>query len=64
MKMKRDDAIGDLSCRVCNVAWQCKITPQLDEPIDVYAAWVDASELAQEKAQKDAKSGFYGDGHQ
>lgn len=43
--MNRDAAIGTLLCRICGVKWSCKVT-HLDEPVDVYANWVDACEEA------------------
>jgi transcription elongation factor Elf1 len=35
--------VGHLSCKVCDVSWQCPIT-YLDEAVDVYSAWIDACE--------------------
>ncbi|KAI8337012.1 transcription elongation factor Elf1 like-domain-containing protein [Chlamydoabsidia padenii] len=42
-KMDQANKVGHLTCKVCDINWQCSIT-YLDEPVDVYSAWVDACE--------------------
>jgi transcription elongation factor Elf1 len=39
----QQNKVGHLSCKVCDVSWQCPIT-YLDEAVDVYSAWIDACE--------------------
>ncbi|KAI9497025.1 transcription elongation factor Elf1 like-domain-containing protein [Zychaea mexicana] len=43
VKLDRPNKVGHLSCKICDVNWQCTIT-YLDEGVDVYSAWVDACE--------------------
>ncbi|CAO3653203.1 unnamed protein product [Cunninghamella echinulata] len=45
---------GHLTCKVCDISWQCSIT-YLDEPVDVYSAWIDACEEVN-KTKKQAVS--------
>ncbi|KAG2184990.1 hypothetical protein INT43_000903, partial [Umbelopsis isabellina] len=42
-KLDHQNKVGHLSCKVCDVSWQCPIT-YLDEAVDVYSAWIDACE--------------------
>ncbi|KAI7897527.1 transcription elongation factor Elf1 like-domain-containing protein [Cokeromyces recurvatus] len=42
-KIDHQNKVGILSCKICGVSWQDTIT-YLDEPIDVYSAWIDACE--------------------
>ncbi|CEJ03122.1 hypothetical protein G6F70_008640 [Rhizopus microsporus] len=42
-KIDHANKLGHLNCKVCAVNWQCPIT-YLDEPVDVYSAWIDACE--------------------
>ncbi|ORZ08968.1 transcription elongation factor Elf1 like-domain-containing protein [Absidia repens] len=42
-KLDQSNKVGHLNCKVCDIAWQCSIT-YLDEPVDVYSAWIDACE--------------------
>ncbi|KAG2181827.1 hypothetical protein INT44_008643, partial [Umbelopsis vinacea] len=42
-KIDHQNKVGHLSCKVCDVSWQCPIT-YLDEAVDVYSAWIDACE--------------------
>lgn len=41
-----------ISCRVCTVNWENKITP-LTEPIDVFCDWVDECERQNSQSQRD-----------
>ncbi|KAI8143976.1 transcription elongation factor Elf1 like-domain-containing protein [Fennellomyces sp. T-0311] len=43
VRIDRSNKVGHLSCKICDVNWQCSIT-YLDEAVDVYSAWVDACE--------------------
>jgi transcription elongation factor Elf1 len=40
---KKADQKASISCRVCTVSWETKMTP-LMEAIDVYSDWIDACE--------------------
>ncbi|KAI9480281.1 MAG: transcription elongation factor 1 [Benjaminiella poitrasii] len=42
-KIDHQNKVGILSCKICGVSWQDTIT-YLDEPVDVYSAWIDACE--------------------
>ncbi|GAA5805253.1 transcription elongation factor Elf1 like-domain-containing protein [Helicostylum pulchrum] len=42
-KIDHTNKVGLLSCKVCDVSWQCVVT-YLDEPVDVYSGWIDACE--------------------
>ncbi|KAI8984665.1 transcription elongation factor Elf1 like-domain-containing protein [Mycotypha africana] len=42
-KMDQQNKVGHLNCKICGVSWQTNIT-YLDEPVDVYSAWIDACE--------------------
>ncbi|KAI8989467.1 transcription elongation factor Elf1 like-domain-containing protein [Pilobolus umbonatus] len=42
-KIDHSNKVGLLSCKVCDVNWQNPVT-YLDEPVDVYSAWIDACE--------------------
>ncbi|KAG1054631.1 hypothetical protein G6F46_008224 [Rhizopus delemar] len=42
-KIDNANKLGHLNCKVCSVTWQYPIT-YLDEPVDVYSAWIDACE--------------------
>ncbi|SAM03252.1 hypothetical protein [Absidia glauca] len=60
-KLDQANKVGHLTCKVCDIAWQCSIT-YLDEPVDVYSAWIDACEevnkakkAAAARARNDAK---------
>mmetsp|Transcript_24378 Transcript_24378/g.55554 ORF Transcript_24378/g.55554 Transcript_24378/m.55554 type:complete len:92 (+) Transcript_24378:100-375(+) len=48
VKMVRLEQIGFLKCRVCNAAFQSRIS-YLSEPVDVYSDWVDETEEANYK---------------
>ncbi|ORX53630.1 Elf1-domain-containing protein [Hesseltinella vesiculosa] len=65
-RLDQSNKVGHLSCKVCDISWQCSITCKLifidfflfagsrltlfifmldlDEPVDVYSAWIDACE--------------------
>lgn len=40
---KKSESKASISCRVCTVSWETKMTP-LMEAIDVYSDWIDACE--------------------
>ncbi|KAI8391696.1 transcription elongation factor Elf1 like-domain-containing protein [Radiomyces spectabilis] len=42
-RMDQSNKVGHLACKICDISWQCSIT-YLDEPVDVYSAWIDACE--------------------
>lgn len=42
-KLDRKAETGVVSCRVCGESFQSRITT-LDDPVDVYTAWIDALE--------------------
>merc|ERR1712194_39797 len=42
VKMNRPDQLGELKCRVCGVSYQTRVN-YLNEPVDVYAEWIDAA---------------------
>ncbi|KAG1446977.1 hypothetical protein G6F56_009407 [Rhizopus delemar] len=42
-KIDNSNKLGHLNCKVCSVTWQYPVT-YLDEPVDVYSAWIDACE--------------------
>ncbi|KAI8388354.1 transcription elongation factor Elf1 like-domain-containing protein [Radiomyces spectabilis] len=42
-RLDQQNKVGHLACKICDVSWQCGIT-YLDEPVDVYSAWIDACE--------------------
>ncbi|KAI8347648.1 transcription elongation factor Elf1 like-domain-containing protein [Blakeslea trispora] len=42
-KIDQQNKVGILTCKICDVNWQTTIT-YLDEPVDVYSAWIDACE--------------------
>ncbi|CAO3650221.1 unnamed protein product [Cunninghamella blakesleeana] len=42
-KLDSSNKVGHLTCKICDISWQCSIT-YLDEPVDVYSAWIDACE--------------------
>ncbi|KAI9031694.1 transcription elongation factor 1, partial [Phycomyces nitens] len=39
VKLDQANKVGHLTCKVCDMNWQL-----LDEPVDVYSAWIDACE--------------------
>lgn len=41
--LKKSETKASISCRVCTVSWETKMTP-LMEAIDVYSEWIDACE--------------------
>ncbi|KAI7862557.1 transcription elongation factor Elf1 like-domain-containing protein [Spinellus fusiger] len=43
VKLDHTNKVGHLSCKICDITWQCPINV-LDEPVDVYSAWIDACE--------------------
>ncbi|KAJ3049951.1 hypothetical protein HK097_009077 [Rhizophlyctis rosea] len=44
VKVDKKDKLANLLCKVCGVSWQTVVQPPMDEPIDVYHAWLDAAE--------------------
>ena len=42
-KLDRQAETGSVTCRVCGESFQARITT-LDDPVDVYTAWIDALE--------------------
>merc|ERR1712194_915456 len=42
VKMNRPDQLGELKCRVCGTSYQTRVN-YLNEPVDVYAEWIDAA---------------------
>ncbi|KAJ8663363.1 hypothetical protein O0I10_000602 [Lichtheimia ornata] len=53
-KIDQSNKVGHLTCKICDVSWQCNIS-YLDEPVDVYAAWIDACEDVN-KSKREAKA--------
>ncbi|EOD46464.1 putative zinc finger protein [Neofusicoccum parvum] len=47
VKLDKKAAIGNLSCKVCGVSFQCNINA-LSAPVDVYYDWVDACDAVAE----------------
>jgi len=45
--LNHKDKIGELACRICGEGWQTRIN-YLTEPIDVFSAWLDATEAEAE----------------
>lgn len=43
VKMNRQEKVGQLKCRICNVDYTKRIE-YLDEPVDVYSDWIDQCE--------------------
>jgi transcription elongation factor Elf1 len=44
-KLDRQAETGSVTCRVCGESFQARITT-LDDPVDVYTAWIDALEAS------------------
>ncbi|KAI8062459.1 transcription elongation factor Elf1 like-domain-containing protein [Gongronella butleri] len=59
-RLDQSNKVGHLSCKVCDISWQCSIT-YLDEPVDVYSAWIDACEEVN-KAKKQSRASNRDDG--
>ncbi|CAO3651866.1 unnamed protein product [Mucor fragilis] len=54
-KIDSPNKVGILTCKICSVSWQCPVT-YLDEPVDVYSAWIDACEdVNQQRRMKAAQ---------
>ncbi|PFH35454.1 putative transcription elongation factor 1 [Besnoitia besnoiti] len=72
VKMDRGRNIGTLACRICGTSYEKRIN-RLDEPIDIFGAWIDACVKANTQAAEQARrkvgssaegevGGFDGDG--
>ncbi|KAI8886929.1 Elf1-domain-containing protein [Backusella circina FSU 941] len=53
-KIDQPNKVGHLTCKVCDVNWQCTVT-YLDEPVDVYSAWIDACEEVNKRKKLEAQ---------
>ncbi|KYK63359.1 putative transcription elongation factor 1 [Toxoplasma gondii TgCatPRC2] len=54
VKMDRGRNIGTLGCRICGTSYEKRIN-RLDEPIDIYGAWIDACVTANTQAAEQAQ---------
>lgn len=52
--MDRGRNIGSLGCRICGTSYEKRIN-RLDEPIDIYGAWIDACVTANTQAAEQAQ---------
>ena len=51
VKLQRKEGIGYLSCRVCAVRFQMRMSP-LTKEVDVYCEWIDSAEQLNAGKQK------------
>ncbi|PHJ18684.1 transcription elongation factor 1 [Cystoisospora suis] len=54
VKMDRGRGVGALTCRICGATYEKRIN-RLDEPIDIYGAWIDACVSANAQAAEQAR---------
>ncbi|KAJ7343438.1 transcription elongation factor Elf1 like-domain-containing protein [Mycena albidolilacea] len=47
VRLDRKEGMAQLVCRVCDQRYQSKIH-HLTEPVDIYSAWIDAADAAQQ----------------
>jgi transcription elongation factor Elf1 len=51
VKMDRRGQVGSLKCRECHAVFEMRINP-LNQPVDVYAEWLDQSEALNKASSK------------
>jgi transcription elongation factor Elf1 len=55
-KLDRQAETGSVTCRVCGESFQARIST-LDDPVDVYTAWIDALEASKGAGSRGAGGG-------
>ena len=60
-KLDRQSETGSVTCRVCGESFQARIST-LDDPVDVYTAWIDALEASKGAGSRGPGGGSGGGG--